>query len=203
MRADDPGSNAPFRKLQRKEECSKVPAGAFIFNLFSISLLTLAKLHLPMFHVNEYAQKVGGINGLMFSFLPEFYAATSIRDFLDNKDEMKLTDSLLPPAVLLRKGALIKFPWLNFEYLHSSSMRVKVSDLQGELDVDFLNGRLFLDNGFEIPYTEKKRICQPVLMYRQKKYHKELRLLDFKLHGPEAPGTLENRVLSYGLGPFI
>ena len=72
MRADDPGSNAPFRKLQRKEECSKVPAGAFIFNLFSISLLTLAKLHLPMFHINEYAQKVGGINGLVFSFLPEF-----------------------------------------------------------------------------------------------------------------------------------
>ena len=82
-------------------------------------------------------------------------------------------------------------------------MRVKVSDLQGELDVDFLNGRLFLDNGSEIPYTEKKRIYQPVLMYRQKKYHKELRLLDFKLHGPEAPGTLENRVLSYGFGQFI
>ena len=157
-----------------------------------------------MLHLNKYAREAGGIVSLLSHLCPECYEASSIQDFLNEKNDILFTSSLLPPASFLRNAAVIGFPWLNFEFKRYSSYFAQVSDVYGQLEVCCKDPSIWLKKGAEeIPFTGQRRIYEPKLVYRKKKHHNGLYLIDFKLHGPQspdvAPDYLQGRLMAADL----
>jgi len=85
-----------------------------------------------MLHLNSELKKTPFF--WLESFLPEYYSASSVTDYMDNASEMKTTKKILPLGVFFNQEFFIDFPFLVFESLHIFSDYATFSDMNGSFD---------------------------------------------------------------------
>ena len=87
-----------------------------------------------MINKKEEFVNLGGISGNLASLiLPEYYHATNIKDFLENRTEIKPTASFLPMGVFFRDYAIIELPKVKYIEIDKEKEWGRIIDLTNEL----------------------------------------------------------------------
>lgn len=129
-----------------------------------------------MIHINSMAKE-----GFLLSFLnfimPEYYSATTINDFLNDKSDIKPTKKVLPWGVFFYNCALVQFPAAR--YRNKDEKTGILLDVNSSIDVS-------LDYILSINEEERLEddvvLYDPIIIYKPK--NDGSWLYDYKEQGP-------------------
>jgi len=133
-----------------------------------------------MIHLNEILKNSPFF--ILESFIPEFYNAFSITDFLRNCQQIKFTRKILPLGCFFNGSAFIKFD-KKLIYNKLNWKRGTISDLSAFIEVDvYKKDREKLKEGIKL-YEPSIQFCKSGSIY----------LVSYKLQGPPANELEFNR----------
>jgi len=146
-------------------------------------LRNIYKIHIRpflMINLKDYLKNTMG--AWKSPFLPSYYFAKTINDFLENLDEIKSTKTLLPPGVFLYGSVVISFkPSLIYHELEI--LKGRMSDLSNSFVFDYDYSFLKLQE--KKPLKDGDRIYDLMVIYFPK--DAEISVVDYDLQGPIAP----------------
>jgi hypothetical protein len=118
-----------------------------------------------MYHLNKLAKERGGWISLMELFNPEMYAAISILDFFNNREEIKPTDRWLPFGVFTNGSAQVIVN-SNVQYEIINDRCGKIHDLNSSIEVGLYSRPIGLIEEQLDALVDGKRLFMPTLRYR-------------------------------------
>jgi len=155
-----------------------------------------------MIHLNQLVKEQGLVGYLLGITYPETYQATSIRELMEERKEIKPTNKLLFPAVCFLTATLVTLPWVYYTKL--DSFKAKLEDMNDSVNVltssafglwGIDESIIFEDSTKRLGKETKKKIYKPTLVYQPKT--DLLWLHRFNSHGPQSPE--KNQESSYNL----
>lgn len=140
-----------------------------------------------MIHLNEHLRETP-----MFWLDPIFqetYVSPTLGDYLRNKEDIKVTKKILPPACIFYNLAIVKFPSVVFSFDEEDPDRAYISDLNDSLEVSIATG------GRGLTSFDRDKLEDKIRLHKAEIFHKKgeiPRLWDFDLRGPSSKDLGKN-----------